>query len=101
MKYLAFSIFDAKAVAFSQPFYASNNAVAIRMYAQVVNDPGSVVSKNPEDFTLFGVGEFDDASGEFSPFPSEARAIVNGAALRQPVLALAGQQPLLEESPNA
>lgn len=96
MKYRAFSIFDAKAAAFAQPFYAANNAVAIRMFQQVVNDRDTVISQHPEDFSLFCVGEFNDADGEFSPCPDQSRAIVNGAALAQPVLPL----PLLREEPQ-
>lgn len=62
-----FSVYDSKAKVFSQPFYALNEDVAVRMFQASVNDRSTQFWKYPEDFTLFAVGGFDDNKGELVP----------------------------------
>lgn len=59
----AYSIFDSKAVVYSPPFFAQREAVARRMFADLVNDPKSAIYRNPEDYSLFWIGTFDDELG--------------------------------------
>jgi hypothetical protein len=61
------SVFDVKAAAYSNPFYAVNNSVATRDFRQACTDPASALSANPEDFSLYQVATFDDESGLFAP----------------------------------
>lgn len=62
----AYSLFDSKAKLFSQPFFALNDAVAKRMcHASAQGD--SALAKNPEDYSLFHIGEFDDDKGLLFP----------------------------------
>lgn len=56
-----FSIFDSKAAVYGTPFFMANSAMAIRAFTDLVNDPNSMCAKHPEDFSLFYIGEFDDA----------------------------------------
>jgi len=58
-----FSIFDEKASVFSQPFYSAHNGTALRSFSDLVNEPNNNVSKHPEDFKLYYLGDFDDNSG--------------------------------------
>lgn len=62
-----FCIFDNKAKAFAQPFFLPNQAVAIRAFREVANDPTSQICKAPSDFELFSVGQFDDELGKLLP----------------------------------
>ena len=62
-----FSINDVKAASFGQPFFAMNKGIAVRMFSDLVNDKNSMVSKHPDDFKLYMLGEFDDNSGGLSP----------------------------------
>lgn len=62
-----FSINDVKALSFGQPFFAVNKGIAVRMFSDLVNDKNSMVSKHPDDFKLYMLGEFDDNSGGLSP----------------------------------
>lgn len=62
-----FSIFDAKAGSFAQPFFAFNEAVAQRNVAIAVRDGTSLLAKFPADYQLYLVGEFDDGTGEVTP----------------------------------
>ena len=75
-----YSIFDKKALTYAQPVYAVNHACAERMFRVTVNQPGSYLNSNPEDYQLVCLGAFDDSTGEIVPQPvqviCEASALV-------------------------
>lgn len=72
MKLECFSLFDDKAKIFGTPFFAINSGIAVRMLTDLVNDPKSTVSRYPEDFTLYRLGEFSDDVGSLkSPVAPE------------------------------
>lgn len=61
------SVFDSKAACFSNPFYSPNIPVATRDFSAACMDKNSGISRNPEDYSLFQVGTFDDESGLLTP----------------------------------
>lgn len=61
-----FAVFDAKARAFGMPFFAHNAAMAQRNVGMAMRDPSSILGQHAEDFQLFEVSEFDDATGMFA-----------------------------------
>lgn len=60
-----FTVYDAAAGAYLQPFYSKTKALAIRSFQEAANDPKHQFSQYPADYTLFEIGEFDDNSGLF------------------------------------
>lgn len=58
-----YSVFDSKAKAFMQPWYAANQFVALRHFVSAVNDPATVFYKHPSDFVLYRLGSFNDETG--------------------------------------
>lgn len=66
----AYSIRDGKAQFYHTPYYKAHEGEAVRDFQQVVNDEKSTVSKFPEDFDLFHVGEYQTDTGLFSPLES-------------------------------
>jgi hypothetical protein len=58
------SIRDAKAEIFNKPFYQNTHGEAERTFRTIVNDDSTAVSKYPEDYDLWYLGEFDDNSGK-------------------------------------
>lgn len=58
-----FSVYDSQAKAYSQPFYATNSAIACRMIEDVLEDSNHPFSKHSADFTLFHIANFDDSTG--------------------------------------
>ena len=60
-----YSIYDSKAEAYMQPFFAQSNGVAIRSFTNAANDKGSAIGQYPTDFTLFELGSFDDSNGDY------------------------------------
>ena len=67
MNLKVFSIYDAKAGAFNQPFFMHTFGQAERAFRDEVDSPTSLISKHPEDFTLFDLGVFDDSTGLITP----------------------------------
>lgn len=59
---LVFSVYDEKAQAFMQPFFAHSRGLAVRQLSGI-SDPEHPFVKWPEDFRLYCLGHFDDARG--------------------------------------
>lgn len=60
-----FSVFDSKAQAFLPPFFCVTRGVAVRNFRQAVLTAGHDFQRFASDYTLFELGEFDDASAKF------------------------------------
>lgn len=68
MKLNIYSIFDKAAQAFITPFFMHNKAMAIRVFSDNVNSQEeNNISKHPEQFSLFHLGEYDDSTGVIIP----------------------------------
>lgn len=63
MKVKVFAIYDSKATAYLQPFFMRSAGEAIRAFENTAIDPNSMFNKNPEDYSLFQIGEFDESEG--------------------------------------
>lgn len=61
-----FSVHDKAAGAFLQPFAEKTRASAIRAFSDAVNDEKSQFFAHRADYTLYEVGEFDDANGRYT-----------------------------------
>lgn len=62
-----YSILDTAAKAYNTPFCMQNDALAIRAFSHNVNDETTTINKNPEQFSLYHIGVFDDQSGNIKP----------------------------------
>lgn len=61
-KLSVYAIRDTKAEAFHRPFYSHNHATAMRSVETEVNNPETGL-KNPEDFQLYHLGEYEEQTG--------------------------------------
>lgn len=59
-----YAIYDNKAEAFMQPFFAATPGLALRTFEDNANNPDSILSKHPNDFCLYEIGVFDDQTAE-------------------------------------
>lgn len=66
MKLLAFSIYDEKAEAFSNPFYSPADGLAARMFQDLCQNNQTTVGNHPTDFTLYRIGTFNTHSAELA-----------------------------------
>lgn len=62
-----YSIRDAKGDFFGNPFFKRSHGEAERDFHLACNDEKSMLSKFPEDYDLYYLGEFEDKSGKFKP----------------------------------
>lgn len=69
MNLQAFTVFDKTAAAYGVPFFAATAAVAQRMFGMEVNraDEKSTIYMYPDDYALYHIGEYDDATGVLTP----------------------------------
>lgn len=58
-----YSVYDSVAQVWGKPFPMKNKGEAIRGFAQACSDPQTSLYQNPEDYTLFEIGEWDDDKG--------------------------------------
>lgn len=70
MKLLAVAIYDAKALGFTQPLFVQALGQAVRSFSDSVNDGKSEFARHPEDYTMFHVGSYDDATGLLEALPT-------------------------------
>ena len=90
MKTNLYAVYDRTAQYFGAPFQSQNDESAVRMIKNTFSDPQSANSqyvKNPEDFSLYRICEFDDSVGsvvpiqdkiiDFTAFQSEQAEVVN------------------------
>lgn len=70
-----FSVRDNVADAFLQPFFSVNTGSAIRSLAEAVNDPQHTFAKHADDYSLWGLGTFDDNTGIIDPNPNPSRVL--------------------------
>lgn len=61
-----FSIYDSKTMAYMQPFFSVSKGAAIRALTDLLQDEAHPISKHPEDYTLFELGEFNDNDATFN-----------------------------------
>jgi hypothetical protein len=57
-----FSVYDKKAEAYLQPFFAPTKASAERSFRNAINDNDHTFNCNPDDYSLVYIGEFDDSN---------------------------------------
>lgn len=63
MKTKMIAVFDKKTALFDNPFSVRHVGDAIRQWDVVRKDTENKFGKNPEDFDLFQIGEYDDETG--------------------------------------
>ena len=63
-----YSIYDKAAQAYITPFFMHNKALAMRAFQDNVNAKDeNNISKHPEQFSLFCLGEYNDSTGQITP----------------------------------
>ena len=60
-----FTVHDAKADAFLPPWIVPKAQMAQRVFSDCISSNDHQFAKHPEDYTLFCLGNFDDATGKY------------------------------------
>lgn len=70
---------DIKANVYGQPVFVPNIGAAIRSFGDQIKDPNAGdLNKHPEDFELWHIGEYDDATGEICDYNAQNREMADG-----------------------
>ena len=70
-----YSIKDAKAEYFTQPFFKKTHGEAERDFTTLCRDEKSQINQFPEDYDLWYLGDYDDNSGKMSPLDTPQHII--------------------------
>ena len=67
MKVKLYAVLDKTSGVYDGPVGAHNDGVALRNFMNACNSGHGVLATNPECFSLWRVGEWNDATGEVTP----------------------------------
>lgn len=59
------AVYDSKARAYLPPIFVPHMDVALRAFANAANTPEHQIGRNPEDFTMFLLGSWNDDHATF------------------------------------
>jgi hypothetical protein len=59
-----YAIYDKKAKVYKTPFFMRQDAEAVRAFREAIATGDSLVSRHPEDYKLYRIGEWDEETAE-------------------------------------
>lgn len=75
-----YAIYDSKAMAYLQPFFASGDEVAVRSFERAALNPEHTMHTHPGDFTLFRIGDWSEYDGHIE-IQVPVYSVINGLHL--------------------
>lgn len=75
MRQQIYAIRDTKGEMYNQPWFCLTHGEAERNFHQIVSDPNSKLSKYPEDFDLYHIGQFDVLTGKIDGLPAPSHVV--------------------------
>lgn len=73
-----FTVYDVQAETFGQPFFMQSEGIALRSFHEAALNPESEISKYPDDYVLYAIGEYNDDTGHITP--QEPKRLQSAAA---------------------
>lgn len=67
MRWFMYAVYDSAVGVYDRPFVSRSDGEAIRGFSDVAKDKEHPIGKHPEHYALFGVGLYDDNTGEITP----------------------------------
>lgn len=86
-----FAVFDAKAEAYLNPFFAGSTGIAIRMFESAAHKADHDFHRYAPDYTLFELGTWCQLTGKFEALPAQLNL---GNALQFQGSAGSGDEPM-------
>lgn len=82
MKLISVAVYDRATETYGRPFYVPHVGAAIRSFMDEANRADSEIGKHPNDYELFELASFDDATGKYTVPPTPTR-LVRGSDFAQ------------------
>jgi hypothetical protein len=76
MKIKVCAVYDKACAAYLRPIFVAEIAQAQRVFVDEALSEKTAISRHPEDFAIFLLGEFDDSTGEL--IPTDPMKIIDG-----------------------
>lgn len=70
-----FSVYDTKTEAYLEPIFLPTEAVAIRVFTDLVNDKNHNFGRHPEDYHLVKLGTWNQIEGSFETHAPKTIAV--------------------------
>jgi hypothetical protein len=67
MKVGLYCVLDRASGVYDGPVPSTTDGTALRNFTHMAKNPDSAIGKNPSDFSLWRVGEWNDAEGAVTP----------------------------------
>lgn len=88
MQVKMFSIRDTKLSVYRRPFFFQHEIEALRAFIEVIRDGNTEVSRFPEDYDLYHIGDYDEVTGLVTTtghhkFIASAKQIVSQELLKR------------------
>lgn len=81
MKQKIFAPFDSKLQVWMTPMFFQHSGQAERLWKDLCNEPNSTLSKYPQDFTLYQIGEYDDETAQLTSLAAPVQLMSASGAL--------------------
>lgn len=75
------AVYDIKAESYGRPICVTAKGLAIRAFLDELKNPESSLSRYPDDFRLFELGEYDESTGSFDSLVQPA-LLMDGATAK-------------------
>ncbi|UPW41761.1 nonstructural protein [Peromfec virus RodF7_15] len=72
-----YSVYDKKAKLYQGMMTFINNEVALRYFLDIFKNPDSYIGKHPDDYIVYQIGTFNDATSEYEALPFN-EDLING-----------------------
>lgn len=80
----AFALYDTKGGMFHTPFFMHHIGMAIRACVDLASDMNTTVGRHPNDFALYEIGAYDDATGTMASMPPNNLGLVGSFLPERP-----------------
>lgn len=85
MKYSVLAVRDRAVDAFGQPIFVPAVGAALRSFMDEVNNEKSSFYNHPEDYDLYLLGDYDDATGNITSLDQPRMVAVGKECVKNPV----------------
>lgn len=89
----AYSIYDIKALTYSNPFFAPNHGAAMRIVQDAANDMNTSLARHPNDYIVYHIGHYDTDIGQMTPLDARQHVcdVITLVAPQQPIFNYEGK----------
>ena len=71
MLHRMYTVFDVKSELHSTPILLATEMQALRSFTNMANDPSNDVGRNPEDYSLWWIADYEDTTGTVIALPTK------------------------------